>query len=78
MFYPQSKCDCCGRFMRPGAPGTSWVLVPGIDVPGLESGDERDRCADCTVKYGRALPGRGPDEVRYEKVCGIVNAESAK
>jgi hypothetical protein len=45
------NCDRCGRFTLPGAPGTSWVMVPYSDV---SMGDERDRCARCTEKYGPA------------------------
>jgi hypothetical protein len=47
------NCDTCGRFTVPGSPGTSWVHVPACDIPG-EFGDERDRCAKCTEKYGPA------------------------
>ncbi len=72
------NCDCCGRFTVPGAPGSSWVMVPAIDVPGWSYGDERERCPRCTEKHGPAMPSRGPDEVRYDMVCGMVtpNAEA--
>lgn len=52
----QSRCDCCGRFMLPGSPGTSWVNVPHSDV---SIGDERDRCAACTEKHGAAQAAPG-------------------
>lgn len=52
----QARCDCCGRFVLNGQPGSSWVRVPFTDV---NPGDERDRCAACTQKRGpaRAAPG---------------------
>lgn len=52
----QTRCDRCGRFLLPGAPGSSWVRVPFTDV---SPGDERDRCAACTAKHGpaKAMPG---------------------
>lgn len=68
----QPRCDVCGRFMTLGAPGTSWVMVPAIDVPGWGGGDERERCPTCTQTHGRALPHRGQDEVKYDMVCGFV------
>ena len=66
------NCDCCGRFTVPGAPGSSWVMVPSIDVPGWDYGDERERCPRCTEKHGPATPSRWPTEVRYDMVCGVV------
>ena len=62
------KCDCCGQFMRPGAPGTSWVMVPACDIPG-EYGDERDRCADCTEKHGQAVCST---KYRRDLCCGFT------
>ena len=50
----QTRCDCCGRFVRPGTPGGSWVMVPCSDV---SMGDERERCPACTEKYGQAHCG---------------------
>lgn len=50
------RCDCCGRFFPLGQPGSSWVNVPAIDVPGWMDGEERERCADCTKKHGQAEP----------------------
>lgn len=52
----QPRCDCCGRFVTPGQPGASWVMVPCSDV---SYGDERERCALCTSKHGpaEAMPG---------------------
>ena len=52
----QTRCDCCGRFVLAGQPGSSWVMVPCSDV---SIGDERERCAACTKKHGpaRAAPG---------------------
>ena len=32
------RCDSCGRFVRPGSPGSSWVMVP--DFPPMSFGDE--------------------------------------
>lgn len=64
------KCDCCGRFMRPGAPGTSWVMVPASDIPG-EYGDERDRCAACTKERGPAVCA---PKYRADLCCGTVPA----
>lgn len=60
------NCDKCGRFTVPGSPGTSWVCVPYTDV---NTGDERERCASCTAKYGPAR-ARG-DYVRH-LVEGVV------
>jgi hypothetical protein len=52
----QPRCDCCGRFVLPGSPGSSWVNVPFTDI---NAGDERERCAACTKKHGpaKAMPG---------------------
>jgi hypothetical protein len=62
------NCDRCGRFMLPGAPGTSWVMVPEADCnPG--GGDERDRCARCTEKYG---PATCSPQYRQDLCCGVV------
>jgi hypothetical protein len=66
------NCDCCGRFVLPGAPGTSWVRVPSTDV---NYGDERDRCARCTEKHGPALCS---PEYRRALCCGVVPKEQAK
>lgn len=69
------RCDVCGRFMSPGSPGTSWVSVPAIDMPGWQYGDERDRCARCTASHGRAEPVRTSSGMRLEMVCGYVEAD---
>lgn len=52
----QPRCDCCGRFVIPGSPGSSWVHVPDSHV---STGDDRDRCAACTDSHGpaQAAPG---------------------
>ena len=52
----QTRCDCCGRFVLPGSPGSSWVHVPDSHV---SVGDDRERCAACTKKHGpaQAMPG---------------------
>ena len=63
-----NKCDTCGRFMSLGQPGSSWVMVPAIDVPGHTFGDERERCATCTERHGPAVCG--PEYVK-ESCCGI-------
>ena len=69
------KCDYCGRFMRPGAPGSSWVMVPACDIPG-EWGDERDRCAACTEKHGPAVCS---PKYRADLCCGVIpNPEVAR
>lgn len=62
----QPRCDCCGRFVRPGAPGSSWVMVPCSDV---SMGDERERCPACTEKHGPAQCGPGYVE---HLCCGVV------
>lgn len=62
------RCDSCGRFFRWQEPGSSWVMVPAIDVPGHSLGDERERCAKCTVKYGPAVCG---PQYRADLCCGI-------
>lgn len=62
----QTRCDCCGRFVRPGAPGSSWVMVPATD---WNSGDERERCPACTEKHGPATCG--PQYVA-RLCCGVV------
>lgn len=66
------NCDKCGRFVLPGAPGTSWVMVPSTDV---NFGDERDRCARCTEKHGPALCS--PD-YRRDLCCGVVPMEGGQ
>jgi hypothetical protein len=52
----QTRCDCCGRFVLPGQPGSSWVHVPDSHV---SVGDDRERGAACTKKHGpaQAMPG---------------------
>ena len=50
------NCDRCGCFMVPGSPGSSWVNVPHTDV---NIGDERDRCARCTKRWGPARCSSG-------------------
>lgn len=67
----QTRCDCCGRFVRPGSPGSSWVMVPCSDV---STGDERERCAACTDKHGPAACG--PGYVK-ELCCGVIAKEAA-
>lgn len=67
------NCDSCGRFFRVGEPGSSWVMVPGIEVPGHECGDERERCAKCTAKHGPAVCGPA---YKKELCCGIYSAET--
>jgi hypothetical protein len=62
----QIRCDRCGRFFSP-AKGGSWVSVPACDIPG-EWGDERERCVDCTEKYG-AL--KCAPKYRAELCCGV-------
>lgn len=67
------KCDRCGRFMRPGAPGSSWVMVPACDIPG-EYGDERDRCPTCTEEHGPAVCAT---KYRRDLCCGVVPATTS-
>lgn len=69
----QCRCDRCGCFVRIGAPGTSWVNVPAIDVPGHTSGDERNRCAKCTDKHGPAVCG---PQYRADLCCGVMPKEA--
>ena len=52
----QPRCDCCGKFTRPGTPGGSWVMVPATD---WNAGDERERCPACTTKHGMARCSTG-------------------
>ena len=69
----QTRCDCCGRFVRPGQPGSSWVMVPETD---WNRGDERERCPACTEKHGPATCG--PQYVAH-LCCGVVpNAEVSR
>jgi hypothetical protein len=72
--YYVTNCDTCGRFMQYGQPGSSWVMVPAIDVPGHTSGDERERCAVCTEKHGPAECG--PEYVK-ELCCGVYPKSAA-
>lgn len=47
------NCDCCGRFVSPGAPGTSWSRQWYYDLDGCpDLEDEEWRCAKCTDKHG--------------------------
>ena len=62
----QLRCDKCGRFVLAGQPGSSWVMVPGTD---WDYGDERERCAACTAKYGPATCNSGYVK---ELCCGVV------
>jgi hypothetical protein len=66
------RCDTCGRFMTPGAPGTSWVMVP--DCPPMGFGDERERCAPCTERDG---PAECSPTYRRDLCCGVVPPASA-
>ena len=63
----QPRCDSCGRFFIPG-PGSSWVFVPAIDVPG-EYGDERERCKQCTDRIGPAVCA---PKYRADRCCGVI------
>jgi len=63
----QTRCDCCGKFVRPGAHGGSWVMVLATD---WNSGDERERCPACTEKHGQAHCGPG----YVEHLCCGMNA----
>lgn len=65
----RARCDRCGRFMRPGVPGSSWVMVP--DCPPVSFGDERERCPACTEKHGPAECS--PQYVKH-LCCGVVPA----
>lgn len=65
----QPRCDCCGRFVVPGAEGGSWVMVPATD---WNAGDERERCAACTEKHGMAHCGPG----YVEHLCCGMNKPS--
>lgn len=67
----QLRCDMCGRFVRPGSPGSSWVNVPHSDV---SSGDERERCATCTEKHG---PAECAPYYVKEFCCGVVPKSGA-
>lgn len=67
----QTRCDCCGRFVRPGTPGGSWVMVPATD---WNSGDERERCPACTEKHGQAHCGPGYVE---HLCCGMNTTHNA-
>lgn len=62
----QPRCDCCGRFVIPESPGSSWVNVPYSDV---SMGDERERCASCTKKHG---PAKAMPEYVKHLVQGVV------
>lgn len=64
----QTRCDCCGRFTQPGAPGSSWVMVPHSDV---SMGDERERCPACTEKLMYIM--RDPRTGRFHEIrpCGV-------
>ena len=68
------NCDMCGRFVRPGTPGASWVHVPDTDIPG-EFGDERERCVRCTQKHGPAECS--PKYVKH-LCCGIYQSADAQ
>lgn len=63
------QCDLCGKFFPHGQPGSSWVSVPAIDVPGWMSGDERERCAPCTTKHGAAQPHQ---QVKPGYCAGVI------
>ena len=65
----QPRCDCCGMFVKPGAEGGSWVMVPGTD---WNAGDERERCPACTKKHGMARCGPG----YVEHLCCGMNKPS--
>mgnify|MGYP000865221313 FL=1 len=61
------KCDACGRFMRPGSPGSSWSQQWSHDMSGYpDLHDPKYRCATCTDAYGvgrtncaPSFPGNG-------------------
>jgi len=63
----QPRCDKCGRFVVSGAAGGSWVMVPATD---WNMGDERERCAACTEKYGQARCS----PAYVEAICCGMNA----
>lgn len=61
----QTRCDCCGKFIRAGDKGGSWVMVPYSDV---SFWDERERCPTCTSKFGPATCG---DAYVKSLCCGV-------
>lgn len=49
----QTRCDCCGRFIREGAPGVSWSQSWSYDYEGTpDLHDATFRCSPCTDLHG--------------------------
>lgn len=49
----QDRCDCCGKFVKAGAPGVSWSRQWSYDADGTpDLHDETLRCSPCTDKHG--------------------------
>ena len=51
-----NRCDRCGLFMSPVAPGSSHYFVPDSDRSYEDTGM---RCPECTVEYGEIPPSQG-------------------
>lgn len=49
----QTRCDCCGRFVREDGPGVSWSQSYGYGIDGTpDLHDQTFRCSPCTDKHG--------------------------
>lgn len=47
------KCDACGRFLNPAAPGVSWSQTWSYCMDGSpDLHDPGFRCSPCTDKFG--------------------------
>ena len=49
----QTRCDCCGRFVREGGSGVSWSQQWSYDYEGTpDLHDPTFRCSPCTDEHG--------------------------
>lgn len=73
-FDQPENCDCCGRFVSCGKPGTSWSQDWSYDLDGCPTlHDPRWRCSECTAEHGP----RDTNCAYPERYSGIVQAIKA-
>lgn len=49
----QTRCDCCGKFIRENGPGVSWSQSYSYSMDGTPDLDDTTyRCSPCTDLHG--------------------------
>lgn len=60
------RCDCCGKFFKNNALGSSHIFVPDSEVSYEELAD---RCPTCTHKHGRLRANQVVDD----RLCAWIS-----